>query len=149
MLVATVGFNIIGASQAAAFSIAASLMCMIYALGDVSGANFNPAVTIALWLKAELEQTTALAYMGVQILGGIFGALTVAVIYGGTSGTGPLGPHAGYTATQAYFAEAVFTFVLVLVVLCAAVNPKTASAKFLPGHWFMRDRRWLRDWWHF
>lgn len=130
MLVVTVGFNIIAASQAAAFSIAASLMCMIYALGDVSGANFNPAVTIALWLKAELEPATAFWYMLVQIMGGMFGSLTCAAVYGGTSGFGSLGPHVGYTATQAYTAEAVFTFVLVLVVLCAAVNPKTASTKF-------------------
>ena len=40
----TVGLNVLMKSPAGALSIAASLMCMIYALGGVSGANFNPAV---------------------------------------------------------------------------------------------------------
>merc|ERR1712232_714907 len=54
-----------------AFSIAASLMCMIYALGDVSGANFNPAVSLALIINGALDVATAGAYMGVQVLVGL------------------------------------------------------------------------------
>merc|ERR1719271_1497846 len=46
-LVLTVGLNVTGGSPAPALSIGASLMCMIYALGSVSGAHFNPAVTLA------------------------------------------------------------------------------------------------------
>merc|ERR1719321_127989 len=48
ILVLTFVLNVLAQSPAAGFSIAASLMCMIYALGDVSGANFNPAVTVAI-----------------------------------------------------------------------------------------------------
>merc|ERR1719231_471566 len=48
MLVLTVGLNVLSGSAAGAFSIAASLMCMIFALGSCSGAHFNPAVTTAI-----------------------------------------------------------------------------------------------------
>merc|ERR1719409_2481309 len=52
-LVLTVFLNVTGASPAGGLSIAASLMCMIYALGSVSGANFNPAVTLALLITGK------------------------------------------------------------------------------------------------
>merc|ERR1719482_171246 len=123
ILVLTVGLNVLGGG--CAFSIAASLMCMIYALGDVSGANFNPAVSLALLINGALDAATAGAYMGVQVLGGVVAAFTYTGIYGGKSF--PLGPGAGYNIGQALIAEVVFTFVLCLVVLCVAVSEKTKS----------------------
>merc|ERR1719440_2198957 len=101
---------------------------MIYALGDVSGANFNPAVSLALVINGALDAATAGAYMGVQILGGVAASFTYIAIHGGKSF--PLGPGAGYKASQALSAEVVFTFVLCLVVLCAAVSEKTKSPIF-------------------
>jgi len=128
ILVLTVGLNVLGKSPAGAFSIAASLMCMIYALGDVSGANFNPAVSLALVINGALDAATAAAYMAVQIVGGVAAAFTYSSIYSGESF--PLGPGAGYKTSQALTAETAFTFVLCLVVLCAAVNAKTKSENF-------------------
>merc|ERR1719197_741010 len=128
ILVLTVGLNVLGSSPAGAFSIGASLMCMIYALGDVSGANFNPAVSLALLINKTLDHATAGAYMGAQIAGGIAAAFTYSAIYSGKAF--PLGPGAGYTTQQACTAEMAFTFVLCLVVLCAAVHPTTKTANF-------------------
>merc|ERR1719379_3102231 len=73
MLVLTVGLNVLAKSPAGAFSIAASLMCMIYALGDVSGAHFNPAVSLAIFISKLSDMTPATVgmYMGAQIAGGI------------------------------------------------------------------------------
>merc|ERR1719440_2460075 len=51
ILVLTVGLNVLGNSPAGAFSIAASLMSMIFALGNCSGAHFNPAVTVAIMIS--------------------------------------------------------------------------------------------------
>jgi len=129
-LILTVGLNVLGKSPAGAFSIAASLMCMICALGDVSGANFNPAVSLALIINGALEPATAGAYMGVQVVAGCLAAVTYSAIYGGKSF--PLGPGAGYGLGQAAVAEIVYTFVLCLVVLAVAVHPKTKSDNFFP-----------------
>merc|ERR1719379_2045541 len=90
VLVATVGFNVLQAPPAAAaLSIGASLMVMIYALGGVSGANFNPAVTTTLALTKKLDMSWVAPYMASQIAGG----LAAAFFYYGIHGKAfPLGP---------------------------------------------------------
>jgi len=121
MLVLTVGLNVIGGSKAPVFSIAASLMCMIYALGSVSGANFNPAVSLCLVLTNRpkvLKAADAGAYMGVQLVGGILAGFTYMALEGGK--TFPLAPGKGYDLFQAGFAEVIFTFLLCYVVCCTA-----------------------------
>jgi len=127
ILVLTVGLNVLGNSPAGAFSIAASLMCMIYALGDVSGANFNPAVTLAILVSKQTDMTPkkAVTYMLAQVAGGIVAALTYTLIYGGRSFA--LGPQPGYKMGQVAVAEIIFTFVLCYVVLTTAVSSKTKS----------------------
>jgi len=129
VLVLTVGLNVIGQSPAAAFSIAASLTSMIYALGDVSGAHFNPAVTVAILTSGrcpDLTPAKAAAFIVTQIIGGILAACTYVFIYAGQSF--PLGPVGKSTWIQVGIAEFIFTFVLSLVVLCVAVSPKTKSS---------------------
>jgi len=129
MLVLTVGLNVLGNSPAGAFSIAASLMCMIYALGDISGAHFNPAVTLAILISKmgppELTGKLAGLYMAAQAAGGIVAAFVYALIYHGH--TFALGPQPGYKWGQVAVAEIIFTFLLCYVVLCTAVAKNTAS----------------------
>jgi len=99
---------------------------MIYALGDISGAHFNPAVTVAI-LCSKLDEKFTLqdagCYVLTQIVAGITAAMTYALIHTGKSF--PLGPGSGFVWAQVGIAEFVFTFVLCLVVLCVAVSPKT------------------------
>merc|ERR1719413_143314 len=75
-LVLTVGLNVLSQSTAGALSIAASLMCMIYALGSVSGAHFNPAVTVAILLsgREKISPSKAGYYILSQLVGGIAAA---------------------------------------------------------------------------
>jgi len=128
-LVLTVGLNVLGNSPAGAFSIAAALMSMIYALGDVSGAHFNPAVTLAILLSkldAKLSPRVAVFYMLTQIGGAIVAGLTYMFIFKGH--TFPLGPLPGYSWGHVAVAEIVFTFTLAYVVLTVACHEKTKSA---------------------
>jgi len=116
MLVLTVGLNVLSGSGAVAFSIAASLMCMIFALATVSGAHFNPAVTTAIICsrRDKITLSDGAAYMVVQIFGGICAAFTYTVLMNGA--TFALKPTA-YSWSQATIAELLFTFVLTFVVL--------------------------------
>merc|ERR1711865_263355 len=85
MLVLTVGLNVLSGSTAGAFSIAASLMCMIFALGTCSGAHFNPAVTTAIVCsgRGKCSPKDGAMYMGVQIVGGICAAFTYSLMMNG------------------------------------------------------------------
>merc|ERR1719409_2077393 len=130
-LVLTVGLNVLGKSPAGAWSIAASLMCMIYALGAVSGAHFNPAVTLAIFLSGRGKMSGAGemgAYMGTQIVAGILAAFTYVAIFKGD--TFPLQPGAGYGHGEAAMAEIVFTFVLCFVVLSVATTKDASKDMF-------------------
>jgi len=118
-LVLTVGLNVIGGSAAPALSIGASLMCMIYALGGVSGAHFNPAVTVALTAAGKSPVSDVGPYMAAQILGGLSAALAYTTLTGSAV---PLKPGAGFGFTAAAFAEIMYTFVLCFVVLNVAAS---------------------------
>jgi len=130
VLVATVGFNVLSGSGNA-LSIGASLMVMIYALGGVSGANFNPAVTTCLALTGKLDGADSLKwvapYMASQIAGGLAAAFTYYSVVGAAiplgPGTKPDGSTYGWGAVG--FAEAMYTFVLCFVVInVACLNAK-------------------------
>jgi len=128
-LVLTVGLNVLSGSAAGAFSIAASLMCMIFALGTVSGAHFNPAVTVAIMAagRDKCPPQEGAMYMGVQIVGGICAAFTYSALKGGE--TFALKPPSS-TWGQVAAAEFVFTFVLAFVVLSVATVKNALSQYF-------------------
>merc|ERR1719463_748769 len=128
-LVLTVGLNVLSGSAAGAFSIAASLMCMIFALGSCSGAHFNPAVTTAIVCagRGKCPPKEAAMFIPVQIVGGICAAFTYSFLMNGE--TFALKP-AAYKWSQAITAELVFTFVLAFVVLSVATVKNALSQYF-------------------
>lgn len=129
MLILTVGLNVLGGSAAGAFSIAASLMCMIYALGSCSGAHFNPAVTLAIILsgREKCKPVDGAAYMVAQIVGGCCAAFTYCSLKSGQSFA--LKPAAS-TMYEALLAEFFFTFVLAFVVLSVATSKQVLTEYF-------------------
>jgi len=143
VLVATVGFNVLSATKdkgpaAAALSIGASLMVMIYALGGVSGANFNPAVTTCLAITQKLDGKDSMKwvapYFASQIVGGLCAAFTYYSVVGSAiplgPGTKPDGEKYGWGAVGA--AEILYTFVLCFVVInVACLNEKNEKGEQL------------------
>ncbi len=59
----------------------AILFVLITMLGPVSGAHFNPAVTLAFWVRREIKLNEALAYVGVQIIGAVMGTLVAHAMF--------------------------------------------------------------------
>jgi len=126
-LVFTIGCTLIigGAGVIAPLAIGAVLMVMVYAGGHVSGAHYNPAVTLGVWLRGRCPARDVVPYWASQLLGGVLAARAVHYLSGGAIPT-PLAPHLG----PAMLAEFLFTFALVYVVL------NTATAKGTSGNPF-------------
>jgi MIP family channel proteins len=110
------------AGVAAAFGLA--IMAMIYALGHVSGAHFNPAVTAAFAAARHLPMTRVLPYWAAQVTGAIAAALALRASLGDV----PLGMTrpAGSDA-QAFVWEAVLTFFLMLVIVAVATDTRAVG----------------------
>jgi len=122
-LVLTVGCCVLTGSIGAAISIGSVLMVMIYALGSVSGAHFNPAVTVAILLSTRrlLEISDALAYIVAQLLGGLCAGMTYRALFGMGFALEPVGRH---TALAAGIVEVIYTMALCYVVLNVATTQK-------------------------
>jgi glycerol uptake facilitator-like aquaporin len=102
----------------------AILTVLILTLGPISGAHFNPAVSIALTLRRELAMGDAAIYIGAQVIGGIAGVWAAHLMF-----ELPLWQLSGTARTGAgqWFAEAIATFGLLLTILgCSKQTPSAA-----------------------
>lgn len=116
----------------AAFPIAAVLMLMIYSLGHISGAHFNPAVTLSIWMGKKINRINALLYIVIQTIAGIIGALSSIIIYYGEFQTSyklvSLLDYNNFISIM--LSEYIFTFALVFVIFNVAVSQKTAGNNY-------------------
>merc|ERR1719311_1287209 len=90
------------------------LTVMVFALGSVSGAHFNPAVSLAIALRGKMPVDLMFQYMAAQILGGLLAAGCYTAITGGAFIFAPLWH---YTAGAALVSELMYSIVLIYVVL--------------------------------
>src|ERR1700757_4498363 len=106
-LVLTIGCTVIGAGTGviAPLAIGAVLMVMVYAGGHISGAHFNPAVTLAVFVRGRCPARDVVPYWIAQIVAGMCAALA-AVFLVGKSGT----PLHITDVPAALLAEFLFTF---------------------------------------
>jgi aquaporin Z len=114
-----------GASAAAPFAIGLGLAIMIYALGHVSGAHFNPAVSLALHFRNEGKMSDFLYYVASQVAGGLAGAYIALIIK-----SDAIINTASFQFTPALLAEFIFTFILAFVVLNVATAKKNEGNSF-------------------
>lgn len=117
---------------AVAFAFGLSVVGMAYAIGGISGCHINPAITLGVWANGRMSGKEAAGYMVFQCIGAILASFVLWVLVS-------TGGHLGGTATgansfadgsmwQAFIAEAVFTFIFVLVVLGSTDEKKGAGA---------------------
>jgi len=98
------------------------VLALIYALGDISGAHLNPAVTLNFWLAGRFERTKVLPYILAQTAGAVLACLLLRILF-------PTNPTLGATlpagsAMQSFVLEFVMTWLLMLVILNVSTGAK-------------------------
>jgi glycerol uptake facilitator-like aquaporin len=116
----------------------AVLAVLILVFGPISGAHFNPAVTLAFVIRREIPVKTATIYVIVQILAALFGVFVAHVMFGEPSFTSSLNTRTGIGI---WTGEFVATFGLVATILgCLRFRPEAipyAVGLFITaGYWF-------------
>tara|TARA_Y100001978_G_scaffold112198_1_gene100096 strand:+ start:841 stop:1458 length:618 start_codon:yes stop_codon:yes gene_type:complete len=108
-------------------AIGIMLAVLVYMGGHISGAHYNPAVTISIYLKKLISKEVAIKYILVQIAASTFAS---AVIYFLTQDLLKVAPSETATIPQIIISEFLFTFLLVLVILNVATNKKTEGNSY-------------------
>src|SRR3954469_13241560 len=123
----TIGCTVIGAGSSviAPLAIGAALMVMAYAGGHISGAHYNPAVTLGIMIRGKLNAGDVVPYILAQLAGAGLAAVTVKFLRAGVAVTA-ITPKVG----PALLVEFLFTFAIVYVVLNAATAEGTSGNSF-------------------
>lgn len=98
------------------------VLAMIYAVGDVSGAHLNPAVTVAFAVARRFPPVAVLPYVASQTLGAFSASLLLRVLFPAHTTLGATLPTAGVWPAVAF--EAVLTMILMFVILRVSTGAK-------------------------
>jgi aquaporin Z len=126
-LVLTIGLTVLDGTPLAPLAIGSVLMAMVYMGGHISGAHYNPAVSLAILIRGKMKARDLAPYVSAQILGAILASLTTMFLAGDTFAPAP-DPEAGLVTVL--LAEAVFTLALTLVILNVATDDDTAGNSY-------------------
>ncbi len=129
-LVFVVGLVVGGLAPAewAPIAVSAVLCVCVCAFGHASGAHFNPAVTIAAWLRRRINAGRMIGYIIAQLLGAYLAVLTCTLM---DSWATPA-PLVLAGSSQIIVAEGIFTFLLVTVILNVAATKATEGNQYFP-----------------
>lgn len=126
-LVLTVGMTVLGPHEAgllAPLAIGSILAVMIFAGGHVSGAHYNPAVSLSVYLRGKLSGTDLIKYWVSQLVAGVLAGLLALYLKGNS------GQPITFDVIPALIAEFLFTFALCFVVLNVATAKSTAGNSY-------------------
>jgi aquaporin Z len=115
-------------TEFAPLAIGAVLTAMVFAGGHISGAHYNPAVTLAVFLRGRLDAKDVLPYMGAQVLGAVAAALLTFVPFNRLSQSDL--NLSGRELVAASLVELLFTFALAFVVLNVATSKSHPNNSF-------------------
>ena len=128
-LVLTIGCCVVGGAVPAPLAIGSALMVMIFAGGHVSGAHYNPAVTLAVTMRVRCSVADAIPYIVSQVVGAIAAALVVKFLFA-KEVAALVAKDLSAVIPQALVAEFLFTFALAYVVLNVATAKANANNSF-------------------
>jgi aquaporin Z len=98
------------------------VLAMIYAVGDVSGAHLNPAVTLGFYMARRFKGRWVVPYIASQCLGAFLGSFTLRLMFSTHATLGATLP-AG-DAFQSFVLEVILTFLLMFVILSVSTGSK-------------------------
>ncbi|MCY8235354.1 aquaporin [Priestia endophytica] len=102
------------------------VLALIYSFGHISGAHFNPAVTLAFLALGEITRREAILYVSTQLIAASASSVTLLIMFGNVSHLGATIPSG--TWMQSFVLEFVLTFVLMIVILTSAVHSKAVKS---------------------
>lgn len=119
-------------SLAVALAFGLALAAVVAAIGHVSGAHVNPAVTLGMAVVGKFPWKSVPAYVGAQLVGAILGALGTWLAFGGPgrnrASLAATYPAQGVGDLQAFLLEILITFILVFVVVSVATDGRAPAA---------------------
>jgi MIP family channel proteins len=119
-------------SLAVALAFGLALAAVVAAIGHVSGAHVNPAVTLGLAAIGQFPWRSVPYYLGAQLAGAVLGAIGTWIAFGGPGRTeaklAATYPAQGVGDLQAFVLEILITFVLVFVVVSVATDSRAPAA---------------------
>jgi aquaporin Z len=99
------------------------VMALVYALGDVSGAHINPAVTLGFWASGQFTAKQVAPFILSQCAGALLASLLLRALFGNHANMGATLPREGLVY-QCLILEFILTFILMFVILNVATGAK-------------------------
>jgi aquaporin Z len=109
-----------------ALTIGMVVLALIYTFGHVSGAHFNPAVTLGFLVNRDVSLREAGWYVLAQILGAMAASVTLRLLFGNVAHLGATLPR--YSWQQSFVLEFILTFALMMVIFGSAVHGKAVKS---------------------